>query len=331
MKKSNLIRFTIYLVILASLLPGCYRAADLQRILFINSYHNGYPSSDAVLQGFMDSIGGEQVVMKVFFLDTKNHPEPERVEAKVKEALTMIERFDPRLIIASDDNAVAKVVVPHLQETGIPIIFTGVNWSADAYGLQKNVTGILEVSPLRKSIETFMELDSTIGSIAILSENTPSERKNKQLLDTLYHNLGLEVDYHMVDDFATWKDRFLECQASSDILYAPTNGAIRNWDREEAITFAKEHTRIPTFTNDDFMMDYCVLGHTRVDREQGEWVAMVVKGILKGASPADFPMARTQQTHTFLNVELAEKIGFTLPAESSETVTLYTYPDPEDH
>lgn len=122
--------------------------------------------------------------------------------------------------------------------------------------------------------------------ITVLSENTTSEKNNTVLLDTLYRNLGFDVDYRLVDNFEQWKTAFEE------ISFLPTNGAIRGWNREEAMQFVAENIKVPIITCDDFMMDYAVFGLTKVFQEQGEWAAAASLRIMGGTSPASIPITR---------------------------------------
>lgn len=288
------------------------KSSEKKKIFYINSYHDGYASSDDIRDGILETLEREAIDLEIFYMDTKLHPENAQVEAKVEKALKKIKKFIPDLIIASDDNAVERLVVPHLQESGIPIVFCGVNWSADQYMLSKNVTGMLEVLPLRETIQTVRNLNPDIRRIAVLSENSTSERNNSQLLDTLYQNLGMKVEYHLVDDFEHWKKAFKEVSISSDLIYMPTNGAIRNWNREEAMVFVEQNLNVPTITCDDFMMDYCVFGITKVAREQGEWAAQTALRILNGTPPSEIPYSRNNMVHAYLNKKLADAMGFNL-------------------
>ena len=231
---------------------SCRSVNDRDRILYINSYHEGYPSSDDIRIGIMETLSGSNVALEIFYMDTKR------------------------------------------------------------YHLGKNVTGMLEVSPLRECIQVLKRQNPDICHLAVLSENTNSERSNTELLDTLYRNLGFEVEYRAVDDFDQWKTAFKEISASADIIYLPTNGAIRNWDRKDAISFVMKHTRVPTITTDDFMMDYAVFGMTKVASQQGEWAAATTLDILGGAQPSSIPYTRNSRFRTFLNRKLAGRIGFDL-------------------
>lgn len=291
-----------------------------KKILYVNSYHDGYPPSDDIREGIMQVLEDEAVSLEIFYLDTKKNPD--LVHVKVTEALEKIETCSPDLIIASDDNAVKYLVEPHFHVSELPVVFCGVNWSADKYVLGENVTGMLEVLPLRKCIQTIKDLNPDLRRISVLSENSQSERNNRELLDTLYRNLGLKVQYCLVDDFESWMDAYKELSVSSDLIYMPTNGAIRNWDRDEAMNFVKNNLSVPTITCDSFMMNYCVFGITKVAREQGEWAAGTALEILNGKSPSDIPLARNSQIKAYLNRELANVIGFELPGEMEGAYTV---------
>jgi len=302
--------------------PGCQNESQ-KKIFYINSYHDGYSSSDDIRDGVLETLKDQAVTLEVFYMDTKRNPEPELVAERVREALEKIDRFAPDLILVSDDNAVDKLVVPHLQDRGLPIVFCGVNWSAAKYGLRENVTGMLEVLPLRECIQAIQKLNPEVRRISVLSENSQSERNNRELLDTLYRNLGMEVGYRLVDDFDQWKSAFKELVAFSDLIYMPTNGAIRNWNRKEAIFFVEKNLKVPTITCDDFMMDYCVFGLTKDAKEQGEWAAQTALEILDGKSPSDIPYARNSRFNAFLNRKLAEIIGFNLLEEPEEKFRIW--------
>jgi ABC-type uncharacterized transport system substrate-binding protein len=284
-----------------------------RKVLFVNSYHEGYPSSDDTMEGMKQAFTGKAVELEIFYMDTKRNPAETHIKAKVEEVRGRIAEFSPDVIIASDDNAVKYLVARYLDHGEIPVVFCGVNWSADQYRLGKHVTGMLEVSPLRECIDIFKRQNPGMNRLTVLSENTTSERNNTILLDTLYRNLGFDADYRLVDDFEQWKTAFREVSANTHIIFLPTNGAIRGWDREAAMHFVEEEIRVPVITCDDFMMDYAVFGLTKVFTEQGEWAALTALKILEGTPPASIPVTRNQRFKAYLNRKLAEHLCFELP------------------
>lgn len=248
------------------------------------------------------------IELKTFFLDTKNNPQPS--EGKTQQLLDEIRQFKPAIIIVSDDAAVSHIVVPYLKNAGVPIVFCGVNWSADVYRLPAaTVTGMLEVLPLRENLRLMKTVFPEAKMLTVLSEKSLSEEKNTQLLDTLYRNMGFTVQYELVESYGEWKTKFKTANEQSDIIYLPTNGAIKGWDSTDAKIFVSENIRKPVITCDDFMMPYCVYGLTKVAEEQGRWAGETALEILDGKSPADIPVTKNKETRSYFNPELAAKIG----------------------
>mgnify|MGYP006282766805 FL=1 len=303
----------ISLFFLALFLLHC--ASPPPRIFYINSYHQGYGSSDDITAGIQETVATSGAELEIFYMDTKRQTSEQHIEAISAEALERIEHYKPNVIIASDDNAIKYIVAPHFKSGHIPVIFCGVNWSCEQYGLPTdNVTGMLEVLPLDEAFATLKEIYPDAKKLTILSENTTSEQNNKTYLDPVYREFGYDPQYALVDNYTDWKAAFLHANESADLIFFVTNGAIQNWDAEDAKAFITEHIKKPIFTADDFMMEYAVFGFTKVAKEQGIWAAERALEIINGASPRDFPVTKNQQAEIYINTLLAQKIGFEKPA-----------------
>lgn len=304
MKKNN---FPLLLLIIFA----TWACNSQYKIYYINSYHLGYAPSDEVYQAIKEVLTRKNVELKTFFMDTKRKNSDNDIEEKSKKILKDIEKFKPDVIIASDDNAVKYIVTPHLKNTPLPVVFCGVNWSCEQYNLPaKNITGMLEVLPLEENLNIMKEYFPDVKKLMVLSENSTSEKNNTPVLDELFKNNGFKVTYKLVDDFEEWKTNFKKASTTVDLIYLPTNGAVKNWDKDEAKLFVRTHTNIPTITCDDFMMDYAVFGLTKIAKEQGEWSANAALEILKGKSPSQISVVKNKKSKAYLNKRLAEKIGF---------------------
>jgi TRAP-type transport system periplasmic protein len=283
---------------------------EKKKVFYINSYHKGYAPSDDIMRGIFGVLDDEDVHLETFFMDTKRNNSPAYTEKVVKEALQKIKTFAPDLIIVSDDNAVKDIIVPHFKNGPIPVVYCGVNWSAESYGLPaKILTGMLEVLPLSEMMDTLRNYYPSARKLAILSENTISEIKNKEILDTLFRSKGYQRQYKLVDDFADWKRAFIKANQEADIIYLPTNGAISGWNNVEAENFVKEHMIKPVVTCDDFMMQFCALGFTKIAYEQGEWAALKGLEILRGKPPEEIPAEKNKRYDIWINEYLAQRIG----------------------
>ena len=290
-------------------LISCYQHKD--RILYINSYHKGYKPSDAITKGIIDNLPGKEFDLEVLYIDSKRQTSDEYLFEKIDSIRRFISYYKPQVLIVSDDYAVKYLVKPFYDKSDMPIVFCGVNWSAEQYNLSmSHITGMLEVLPLREVLVFINMYYPGAKKLTVLSENSLSEKNNIRLLDTLYINAGFKTSYLLAEDFDNWKRMFLKANEESDIIYLTTNGAIKGWNDLEAQKFIEANIKKPLFTCDDFMMPYCVFGFTKVPIEQGIYAAETAKKILKGLSPSHIPLERNKQTETWFNPKLAQIIGF---------------------
>jgi len=309
------------IIVLLTLFCGCQR--EPEKVLFINSYAPGFPSTDEYLAGIRNAFEGRNIDLRTFNMDTKRNPQAEYIEAKAREAIEEINSFQPDLIIASDDNAAKYVVQPHLRDGPIPVLFCGVNWTCWQYDLPTPfVTGILEVLPVREVIEELKKYYPEAKNLTILSELSNTELKNKEFLDPLYAELGLIPSYALVNSFADWKKEFIAANENADLIFTFTHGAIRDWQEDEAAAFVKKHIKKPIFTVEEHMMPYCVLGFSKVAREQGDWIGARALEVLDGRPINTVEMTRNTQTKNLLNIRLAQKIGFIPSKELFESCVI---------
>lgn len=282
-----------------------------RRIFHLDSYFKGYGISDDTGAGLRSVLRDRPVQVQTFFMDTKRHSGDAEVKDAVTRARAAIEAFQPDVIVASDDAAVKYVVVPYYKDGPIPVVFCGVNWSAEPYGLPTaHVTGMVEVVPVLEAIELARKYFPNLRRLGVLSEDSLSERNNKALLEPKYRALGLEVTYVMAADFATWKREFERLQGTVDALYLPTHGAVKDWNDAEAAAFVRTHTRRPSIATDDFMTPYALLGLTKTQLEQGEWAARTALEILDGRKPSDVPVVRNRRRIAYVNTTLAAALRF---------------------
>lgn len=282
-----------------------------QSIYYINSYHTGYGSSDDIKAGIFEVLAPTGIDVTLFEMDTKRNNDQSYIQYISQKVLNDIEEKKPDVIIASDDNAVEYIISPYFKHGPIPVVFCGVNWSCEQYGLPTdNVTGMLEVLPLEQALSTLKRIYPKSVKLTILSENTISEQNNKKILDPLYRQFGFEPSYALVNNYQEWKQEFRNANINADLIFFVTNGAIRNWDAIAAKKLVHNTITKPIFTGDDFMMDYAVFGFTKVAKEQGIWAAQTAVKIVGGASPKDIPVEKNKKTKIYINKILAKKINF---------------------
>jgi len=304
------IRLRLSLAVLLGVASGCSMFVK-PRIFYINSYHEGYGSSDEVMQGIRETLMPTNARLHVFFMDTKRRREPEFIEGRIRAVLAGIREFRPTVIVAFGDEAVRYVVARYFREGPIPVVFCGMSWDCEQYGLPtRNVTGMVEVLPAAETIMALKKYYPQSKTLTVLSGSTTAQQSNREFLDPVYAQLGLEVSYAIVETYEQWKAGFARANEGADLVFVATNEAIEGWDDADARAFVKEKIRVPVFACDDFMMPYAVFGLTKVDKEQGVWAAKTALAIHRGKRPKDIPVVHNRQVKAYFNPVLAEKVGF---------------------
>lgn len=303
--------YVLFLIFISGVLFQNCTPDRRMKIVYINSYHNGHPSSDEIMEGFIKNMPLDSFDINSFYMDTKRNSSKEYIKTKAAQLLDSILQIQPQLLVVSDDNAVKYLVEPNLEKLKMPVAFCGVNWTDKDYHLPANqVTGIIEILPVADALKTIKSHYPSVQKLLVLNENTTTSRKEEQILDTMFHRFNLSATYNLVDDFEQWKSAFQQGNQNYDLIYISTHAAIKGWNHNEAVDFIAENIKVPVFTCEDFMMPYAVLGHTKIAEEHGIWAAATAKRILSGVSPSDIPVTRNKKSNKWLNPGLAGKIDF---------------------
>lgn len=320
-KFSEVKKWTLRLLFLVFLFQSCTTDDGKKKIVYINSYHQGHPSSDEIMQGFMDHIPADSFEVRAWYMDTKRNPSEEYIRKKALELLDSINSVNPDILVVSDDDAVKYIVAPNLKRLQMPMVFCGVNWTDREYHLPSSqVTGILEILPVADAVNKLKAFYPDALKVLVLNENTTTSRKEREILDTLFQRAGLSAGFTLVDNFDQWKTAFVAGNRDYDMIYISTHAAIKGWNPEEATAFVRENIQVPVFTCEDFMMSYAVFGVTKIAGEHGIWAAQTTKRILSGSAPADFPVTRNRESNIWINKRLSEIIGFKMDTTNLKRV-----------
>lgn len=296
--------------------PALFKRAKIiwpyegRKVLYIASYHEGFAWSDGILRGINQVMAKSGARMKTFHMDTKRNRTKEHIQNAVDEARHIIGDFQPDVVITSDDNAAKYLIAPYFKSSELPFVFCGVNWDSSIYGLPtKNVTGMEEVELIESLIEQLRKYAKG-DRVGMLSTKTLSGRKNVEYHQRLF-GIQYEKVYH-VDSFEDWKQAYLDLQGEVDLMVTETHTAIKDWDHDEFVRFARENIKIPTGATSADRADYSLLSYARIPEEQGIWAANTALRILDGKPPAEIPVSRNKQSKLYLNVKLAERLGLTI-------------------
>jgi ABC-type uncharacterized transport system substrate-binding protein len=142
-------RVLIFVAAIFAVFSAVHAQESARRILHVDSYHQGNEWNDRIVAALQEALKDRNIELRVFHMDTKRRPSHEDIQAAVLNVGRVIEEFKPHVITTSDDPAAQYLIMPHLRDSSIPVVFCGLNWDASAYDLPyRNTTGMVEVSSI---------------------------------------------------------------------------------------------------------------------------------------------------------------------------------------
>ena len=283
--------------------------------LYVASYHAGYEWSDGVERGLKSRLH-DQCNITAFYMDTKRRKTTDDKVSAGQTAYELVKDLKPDVVITSDDNAAKYLIVPHLLDGDVPVVFSGINWTVDEYGFPaKNITGIVEIAPIKPMLmegvsSSNLPIDHAIR-IAYLGASTLSEMKNFSRVATVAEKLEITVDRILVENFADWKEGFLIAQ-NYDMVVMGSHSGISKFSPDEATEWVAGNTQTLSLTNNEWMMPYSAIGYTKIPEEHGEWAADSTIAILNGVRAIDIPLVTNRRWDTWINESLLEAADVSL-------------------
>lgn len=314
------IRIAICTLLSAAVAP--VHAAELPKCLFVSSYHQGYAWSDGVERGLRQTLDGKCQIRQ-FDMDTKRKKSEEEQQAAALEAKSIIESWKPDVVITADDNAAKQLIVPYYRDAGLPFVFCAINWTVKEYGFPySNVTGMIEVAPVQAMVDEAKGLVPGAARVLYLGADTATEQKNAARIRRAAENAGLSMDERFVATLESWISAY-EAGQGYDFIIMGSNAGINDWDTRQAVASILPLTRRLTVTSHEWMMPVSMLGMTKIPEEQGEWAGSVALQILDGVPPGTIPIIANRKWDLFLNPELIDAAGLTLPPQLKSKGKLY--------
>ncbi len=288
-----------------------------KKILWIDSYHQGYEWSDGIEKGIREALKGAGVGWRAFHMEAKSCPDAACMEAAGIRAKVFADQYEPDILIASDDIAQRYLILPYYKGTGMPVVFCGVNWDASVYGYPtSNITGMVEVDLVEETVKNMRRFGAG-DRVGYMSGDTVSDRKIIDFLNRRFFNGKMHAV--RVRTFAEFRSAFQSLQESVDMIFLRNYANIDGWETDAAIRFLSEKTRIPTGSNNDFMAPFVLFTLGKIPEEQGIYAARTALEILSGKMPGEIPVERNRQARLTVNLRIAKSAGILLPVSLLKT------------
>ena len=307
--------------ILASLAFACMvllahgAAAQKFRVLVVMSYEQDNPWVREIREG-IDGVLGAHAEVTYFHMDTKVNPAG--ATRKGEEAMEAYRRLQPHGVIAADDDAQAKFVVPFLSgKVSTPVMFNGVNAEPAAHGFPSaNVSGVLERAHVQESLAFIKQMVPTVQSACFMTNDVPPGRSLRNQVEA--DRAGYPVragKFHLASTLAAVNDALAEMQGACDVLVVDSLEGIA-----DAAGAPMTHAQAMKVLRAGFKGP--ILAGNRYQVEQGAWAAVVKTGqeqgdtsaemllrAMRGAPVASIPIVRNVRGQRIINVTAMEAAG----------------------
>lgn len=282
------------------------------RCLYISSYYTGHAWSDGVEHGLLKELEGHCEIT-TFNMGTKRNKDEASIKKAALEARALIEKIQPDVVIASDDNASKYLIVPYYKDADIPFVFCGVNWSVEQYGFPfTNVTGMIEVAAIEPMLKKASAITGKIRKAYYIGADTLSEQKNTDRFVSIGEKNNINVIVKLVSTTSEWLDAYREAQ-KTDLVIIGDNASISNWNKDAVLEAIRPVTKTLSVTNHGWMMPYAMFGLTKIPEEHGEWAGKMAREILNGVRPIDIPIIPNRNFDTIVNNSLLSISKIKLP------------------
>lgn len=322
--------FLLLAVTYAEDLPSQTFNSPKKKVLVIHSYNQGYEWVSTISRGIKRVFEPEKdISVETYFMDTQNDFSEEKRISAGRRAREIIAQWDPDLVITVDDNAQEYVGKFYAGKKRPLIVFCGVSRPIDAYGYPaENVTGIKEISTLKKALDFLDQEIITAKSVSIISDDSPLSGSLVAITKTEMEALGEKViSTSLAGTFDKWKSAVSICQKNgSGAIFVVFYNAVMGNDEtnptpKEVIEWTVANSRIPVFGLSADIVDngalFCVTGS---GLEHGREAAMIALGLMKGKKVIDYPVKTGQRGVVLFNKKTAARLNIELTDDLSKQI-----------
>jgi len=283
-----------------------------QRILYLNSYNNGYPWSDNILEGIRSvlPVESQSLNFQMEYLDAKRY-ENEQMQAVLFnyfKAKFARDRFD--VIITSDNNALNFALKYRSRLfAGVPIVFCGINnYTPSMMEGQPAVTGIAETVAFKDNMDIIRRLHPNARKMVILGSDSVTSRAIINEIRQVIKQEKIDFSFIFKTGFQlqalkTGTPDYLADLSLDSLLYIVPGGSEEVdgnfYSIQEIAAMICRATNRPVYSSWEFLMGSGIVGGKLASGlAQGKAAGRLALRILDGEKPGLIPV-KTAEGHAY--------------------------------
>ncbi|MBI9091514.1 MAG: response regulator [Desulfobacterium sp.] len=310
------LKIITYIMVVTIAIAGTAFAgnAPLQsrRILYLNSYQDGYAWSDGILNGIRSELSKtiDSLDLQVEFMDSKKY-----YGRKVQEMLHGYYQYKFRNdhfdVVITSDNSAFEFALKYRESLfpGVPIVFCGLNnYNPAMLRGQKGITGIEESVDFEENLEIARRLHPKATQMVVIGNRTVTSLAIIREIKETIKDRAIDFQVSFVSGFKTsdlqaGKRSFLEDIPRDALLYiVPTHELTgkKFYTPEDISRMVCSATRLPVYSSWVFLTGTGIVGGKLASGfEHGKTAGSVAARILNGENPDAIPVV-TGGGHTYV-------------------------------
>lgn len=275
------------------LLSSTALAASFKHILIINSYHRGYPFSDAELEGVDHALSLSEFAIETHteYMDAKRYLDEPAFRLFFEVLQHKYRTLRPDVIIALDNDAL-NFILKSRDELfpGVPVVFAGINdFKESTLAGQTGITGVVEGADYKGTVESARSLFPQLKNIILLTDGTTTGIAHKDaaraalapLSDVMsFEELSLS-DMSMEDLLARLKTLPQDTAILLLSHFVDKTGHV--FSANESETLITGASPVPVFVVTDFRVGFGAIGGKVISSSlQGENAGKYALRVLRG-------------------------------------------------
>ncbi|MCG9748810.1 hypothetical protein [Shewanella sp. Isolate8] len=232
------------------------------KLMFIHSYHEGYPWVQDYRRAIIENLSEPSEVTEIY-LDSKRLPRDAYIK-RAEEAWHAVKRHKPDIIILADDNAIS-LLSERIADTKIPVVFLGLNTNPRDHGLQayQQFTGILERPLFKRSL---LLVDCLLPGnedtkLLILSDNSATARAAFGPISPDFKPIKigkLTIAFTLTNSAKEWQQAVRDAKKAgyhgifTGLYHTLITASGEYMDSDEIISWTAAHAPVPHFGFWDF-------------------------------------------------------------------------------
>jgi ABC-type uncharacterized transport system substrate-binding protein len=336
MKKINPLTVIIFIFLTLLIIFFLYFSINKPRILILQSYATDYFWTKNVDVGIKRILSKHPYnTVRFHYMDTKNHPDEAFKKKAGILARSVVDRWQPNVIIAVDDDAQEYVAKYYVNNPHIKIVFSGVNGTIEPYGYDKanNAAGIVERKPLQAVKDALIGIskqngknpDKTPIKVINLGDTSGSVKDDEKFIKKFNWEPQVKlVQSSLVVTYDDWKNVIIN-DANDKIDFLLLSNYRKLWRSKtdktlvppkEVVKWTLENSRVPGITTNGFGVDddgyMFAIGVSAF--EQGEVAAADAIDIIENnIDPKKIKLQQTQEFTVHIIEKWVKKYNMKIP------------------